>query len=374
MYIKELEKNKYRVWVDLDPDYTGKRRRKSKVIQAKTKRELQAKINAWTDSINNISECKTVSDMCNEVWPQIVANKSPNTVYGYNAAKKRIDNSIGSLDLNKLTPRALQKWVNDLSETLSPKTVVDTYSILRMCCSIATSWELLRSSPCHDVFMPKNRKKEIEILSKDDFARFCANLDKVDIDTRVCFELALFGSLRRGEIMGLHEDDIQDDGRFYVQRTRYTRLGEDFIKDTKTESGERLCILPDPVVKDIKALKRYHIERKLALGGGLWDDNPYLIKNPDGTPYHTHKPVRELKKYMESIGLQPITLHALRHTYASICISMGIDPATVSKRMGHANVSTTLSIYTHLFENQSDKDEISLALGTMMTNCRQAEN
>lgn len=174
--------------------------------------------------------------------------------------------------------------------------------------------------------------------------------------------------------MGLHEDDIQDDGRFYVQRTRYTRLGEDFIKDTKTESGERLCILPDPVVKDIKALKRYHIERKLALGGGLWDDNPYLIKNPDGTPYHTHKPVRELKKYMESIGLQPITLHALRHTYASICISMGIDPATVSKRMGHANVSTTLSIYTHLFENQSDKDEISLALGTMMTECRKAEN
>lgn len=100
MHIKELEKNKYRVWVDLDPDYTGKRRRKSKVIQAKTKRELQAKINAWTDSINNISECKTVSDMCNEVWPQIIANKSPNTVYGYNAAKKRIDKSIGSLDLN----------------------------------------------------------------------------------------------------------------------------------------------------------------------------------------------------------------------------------------------------------------------------------
>ena len=90
MHIKELEKNKYRVWVDLDPDYTGKRRRKSKVIQAKTKRELQAKIDSWTDSINNISECKTVSDMCNEVWPQIIANKSPNTVYGYNAAKKRI--------------------------------------------------------------------------------------------------------------------------------------------------------------------------------------------------------------------------------------------------------------------------------------------
>ena len=77
MYIKELEKNKYRVWVNLDPDYTGKRRRKSKVIQAKTKRELQAKINEWTESINNISDCKTVSDMCNEVWPQIVANKSP---------------------------------------------------------------------------------------------------------------------------------------------------------------------------------------------------------------------------------------------------------------------------------------------------------
>ena len=67
MHIKELEKNKYRVWVDLDPDYTGKRRRKSKVIQAKTKRELQAKINSWTEAINNISDCKTVTEISNKM-------------------------------------------------------------------------------------------------------------------------------------------------------------------------------------------------------------------------------------------------------------------------------------------------------------------
>lgn len=70
---------------------------------------------------------------------------------------------------------------------------------------------------------------------------------------------------------------------------------------------------------------------------------------------------------MERIGLEPITFHALRHTYASICISIGADPATVSKRMGHANVSTTLGIYTHLFEKKEEEDKLASALGDMLT-------
>lgn len=62
------------------------------------------------------------------VWNQVINNKSQNTVYGYNAALKRINTTMGTLDLPKLTPRAIQAWIDDLSLTLSPKTVKDTYS------------------------------------------------------------------------------------------------------------------------------------------------------------------------------------------------------------------------------------------------------
>lgn len=368
MHIKQLERNKYRVWVDLEPDYTGKRKQKSKVFHATSKKDLNAQIYDWVDSISGVSsQCKTVSDMCSVVWNQVINNKSQNTVYGYNAALKRINTTMGTLDLPKLTPRTIQAWIDDLSLTLSPKTVKDTYSILRLCCSIAVNWELLKSNPCHDVILPSNKKKEIQILSPEDFTVFCSHLDEIPLDQRVCFELALFGSLRRGEIMGILEDEIPDDGRFFIKRTRYMhRIGNEFVKDTKTSSGERLCILPQLVVDDVIALRKQHIQSKLRYGKA-WVDSPYLLKEENGEAFHASLCITRLQSYMKKIGLEPISFHALRHTYASICISLGVNPEIVSKRMGHSNISTTLGIYTHLFEQKNNDDEIASALGTMLS-------
>ena len=102
MHIKQLERNKYRVWVDLEPDYTGKRKQKSKVFHATSKKDLNVQIDDWVESIAGISsQCKTVSDMCSAVWNQVINNKSPNTVYGYNAAFNRLNTTMGTLDLLK---------------------------------------------------------------------------------------------------------------------------------------------------------------------------------------------------------------------------------------------------------------------------------
>ena len=50
-----------------------------------------------------------------------------------------------------------------------------------------------------------------------------------------------------------------------------------------------------------------------------------------------------------------VTFHALRHTHASMLIDAGIDIVKISKRLGHANVSTTLDVYSHLFAAREDK-------------------
>lgn len=366
MYIQKLSSNKYKVRIELDKTYTGQRSRKTKTFKATSKKDLLRQVEEWKRTINTASHIATVSDMCSAVWTQVIAEKSPNTVYGYNNARKRIDNTIGALPADELSPRFIQQWINDMSRKYSPKTVRDTYSILHMCSTIAVNWELMKENPCHDVIMPRSKKKEVTILSDDDFKTFCEHLGELPLDEKVLIELALFGSLRRGEIMGIYEDEIPDNGQFYVKRTRYRRVSENFTKEVKTSAGERLCILPKPVVADIQNLRKYHTSEKARLGSS-WDDNPYLIKEPDGTPFHPDKAVRRLHSYMKAIGLEPISFHALRHTYASICIAMGIDVATVSKRMGHANISTTLSIYTHLFEKKEEDDRIASALGEMMT-------
>lgn len=63
-----------------------------------------------------------------------------------------------------------------------------------------------------------------------------------------------------------------------------------------------------------------------------------------------------------------LKFHALRHTYASLCVAAGIPPLQLSRFMGHAKVTTTLAIYTHLFDD--DHTETMAALEAM---CRPVE-
>lgn len=370
MHITKLDNDRYRVWVYLPPDYNGKRKRRSKVFHASTKKELNTLIDSWYQSLTPYADkCSTVAEMCSEVWSQVISNKSPNTVHGYESALKRIKQGMGDLSLEQLSPRMIQRWISSL--TLSPKTIRDTYSVLNLCCTVAVNWEILSKNPCHDVMLPIRDKKEVEILSKEDFGKFCANLDKVDFDTRVLFELALFGSLRRGEILGIYEDEIPDNGVFEIVRSRY-KIGQDksFEKSPKTKSGQRVCVLPKPVVEDVINLRKYHLERQKELEG-LWENSPYLIKEPNGEAFHPNNASMRLNRYLKKIGLPHITFHALRHTYASMCISLGVDPVVVSQRMGHSNVTTTLSIYTHLFKQaEIHDDKIANLLGELFNESR----
>lgn len=372
MHYTQLDNERYRVWVELEPDYTGRRRRKSKVIHARTKKELKKKIDEWTASLSPASG--TVSGMVEAVWPRILQGKSPNTITKYTRERSIIDITIGSLNLDRLTPRTIQEWVYDLSASYCTGYVRALYSRLNQCCSLAVVWGLLHENPCHDVAMPRDGKKTVSIMSEADLLTFCHNLHALPPDRAVLFELALFGSLRRGEILGIYEDEIPSDGRFYIQRARYApTVSGSYVKETKTASGARPCILPNSVVQDVEALREYHAQQKEKMGA-LWHDSPYLIKQPDGSPYHATCAVGQLKAYMKAIGLEPITFHGLRHTFASVCIGIGLDPATVARRMGHSKVSTTLETYTHLFARQNQRDEVSTSLDNLIQTAQAVDN
>ena len=351
MYIRDLGGGKYRVEISDRTDYTGKRKRTSKTFKASSKRDLNKQIKEWMEGETSNG---TVEEMIATVWSNVITSKSPTTIEGYRVTRERIEKTLGKCKLSELSPRVIQEWINDLSD-YSPKTVKNTYSLMRRICTIAVSWELIKANPCHDVILPINKKKEADVLDADEFRIFVDHLDELDLDSRVMFELALFGSLRRGEIMSIKENDITENGKFRVSNARYVVNGQEYLKTTKTASSERNVYLPRFVVEDVKRLQREHLEKKLK-HGRLWGDSPFLIKTETGEALHPNRANDRLRSYMERIGLTPITFHQLRHTYASICISFGYNVETVSKRMGHSSPSTTLGIYTHLFERE---DEIS---------------
>ena len=352
MYIVKVETNKYRA--TLSQTINGKRKRYTKTFTTAKKKDAVRMAHVWEQEVlTKGSSDYTVYGLISAVWDTVIKNKSPNTIDGYNTCKGRIFATMDDINARDLSPRHIQRWVELLTNKgYSAKTIRSTYSVLSRCCSIAVAWEILPTNPCHDVILPTNTRKSTRILSQSELATFINNLDTLPLDSKVLFELALFCSLRRGEVLAIEDKPISD--RILIDRARYrSKDGIDFVKEPKTSSGKRYCSVPEFVQNDIADLRVYHEREKKRLGSA-WNDSKYLIKAEDGTPLRPQAVNERLRRYVSRIGIDHITYHQLRHTYASIVASEGTDLVTLSRLMGHSNKSTTLNIYTHLFKNEND--------------------
>lgn len=361
MYIEQVSKNKFRV--TLSQTINGKRKRHTKTFTTTKKKEAVKMAQSWEQEILSKGSSEyTLYSLISAVWDNIIKNKSPNTIDGYNTCKRRIFDTMDDINVGDLSPRFIQQWIDKLTETdtrsngtkrkYSPKTIRSTYSVLSRCCSIAVLWDILPSNPCHDVIIPNNTRKSNRILTPSELAVFINNLDTLPKDSKVLFELALFCSLRRGEVLAIEDTPIGN--RILIDKARYrSKDGTDFIKEPKTSSGKRYCSVPSFVQQDIAELRKYHASERKRLGAA-WINSKYLIKAEDGTPLKPQAVNERLRRYVKRIGIEHITFHQLRHTYASIVASEGTDLVTLSRLMGHSNKSTTLNIYTHLFQDEND--------------------
>ena len=141
-------------------------------------------------------------------------------------------------------------------KVLSPKSVRNYYSILSGMMNFAVQMELVDSSPCHNIRLPRNQKKEARYYNKDEVALFLQALENVsehELKYKAVVYVALFGGLRNGEIMGLNWDDLDEDERtISIHRTRYIKKGGIYEDVPKTQKSIREITLPDHVIALLK--------------------------------------------------------------------------------------------------------------------------
>lgn len=89
--------------------------------------------------------------------------------------------------------------------------------------------------------------------------------------------------------------------------------------------------------------------------GDLWKGSNKLFTQTDGTPIFPSRPTVWFHAFLKRHSLLPITFHQLRHTNASLLVSLGVDITTVSKRLGHSRTSTTLDIYAHSLKSRDEE-------------------
>ena len=273
---------------------------------------------------------------------------------------KRVYPAIGHLRIDKITGRHIQQFINDLAlngksfktgKPLSRKTAVHHLSFISDVFSYAVKMQMLSDNPCRLVTVPKGEKKEKEIYTLEEVEQLFGLFETAPLKYRTFFTLAIYSGFRRGELLGLEWKDIDwESNVISVRRTsNYTAEKGIYTDTTKTKKSQRSLKFPPVVMDLLRAYKAEQDEEREKLGS-KWVDYDRLFVKYNGEPMNNNTPYFWFHEFCEENNFRFCDIHSLRHFYASALINEGVDAAAVSGALGHSVISTTTSIYCHVFQ------------------------
>ena len=294
----------------------------------------------------------------------------------------RVFPALGYMHLNKISSRDIQRFINSLAQNgvnkntggaLSRKTITHHLSFISSVFEYAIKMDMLTSNPCKRVTIPKydangniSSTAEKKIYTKEQTRQFIDMLDKAEMKYKVFFTLAIYTGCRRGELMGLEWKDIDHDtGLISISRTSNYTSGKGIYTDTtKTRNSLRTIYIPQNIIELLRQYQKEQTEYKKHLGN-LWKEHDRLFTKFNGEPMSLNAPYTWLRKQCKKIGFPFYGVHTFRHLNASLQINAGVDPTTVAASLGHSTPQTTLSIYSHFFNEAKIKasNAIAEALG-----------
>ena len=261
----------------------------------------------------------------------------PSTVKSFEDTVRRfLKPAIRQVPLVKLEARHIEKMLAGLPSHLSDTTRRYCYVVLRIALGRAYKQGLVMRNVATMVDAPRKAHHEVEPLDQDELRRLIASLEGDRLEA--LYVTALATGLRQGELLGLRWQDVDlSDGTVTVRHT-LSRIGAG-LGEPKTEASRRTVRLPDSAAG---ALRRHKATQKLVR---LTDG--YVFATRTGTPLQARNVTRGFHRALQKAGVERRRFHDLRHTFATLLLSQGVDIAVVSKALGHSNVSTTADIYSH---------------------------
>lgn len=373
-YKQNRGENTWRLTVSIGSDFSGKRKRFTKTVHCNEKEADKQLALFYADcerGLVNKSDLTSVTGAAEAYLNNHTKRRCKQSVYQSteSAINIWIKPYLGKRKINKIKRFDIQEEVNFLDdEGKSPKTIRNYYSVLRGIFEYAIDMGIIDSSPCHNIRLPKKKQKEANFYTIEEVERLLRAAESTsenDLRFKCAVYLGLFGGLRRAEICGLDWDDINlDTGEIHVNRNRLIGKTIGIYEDTpKTEKSNRYVTVPSFMLSDLKNLKLQQEERKRIIGDE-YTDTSAVLQGERGAPIYPQVLQRWFTVFCKRNQIPAYGLHALRHTHASMLANLKTDKMQVSTRLGHSQLSTTLNIYTHLFE-EADR-EVATSLNDFM--------
>ncbi len=248
------------------------------------------------------------------------------------------------------------------SGQLSSKTVLEHHRLIRTILAQAEKEMLVPYNAASKAVPPKAERKDANYFQPEDLERILEALEDEPIKWRTITHLLMITGCRRGEIMGLKWDRVDfTNSQIKIDSNLLYSSKKGIYEDSpKTKGSERYIKLPGETMKLLKEYRQWFLELKLK-NGDRWQNTGFCFVRDDGTPMFPDAITAWLRKFSMKHDLPHLNPHAFRHTMASVLINSGQDIVSVSKRLGHAQTSTTLNIYAHVVAEADAKSAECLA-------------
>jgi integrase len=377
--------------LDLPRDPDGKRRQlwrghfrtHAEAVTARAKALAAAK-----EGVNVASTRVTLAAYLAETWlPAITSRVRPSTYALYEGLiRVHITPDIGTRRLQDLRGPDFNAFYGRLFvKALSAYSVRHVHAVLHRALKDAVRWQLVARNAAADANPPSpdTEAREMKTWSPGEVARFLEAVDELGrprvamVTTRsrsgteyvrpvtlppdpmqvaLWYTIALTG-MRRGEVAGLRWTDIDLEARTVsIQRARVMVAGAVEVSQPKTKHGRRVVALVPSVTAVLRTWQREQEAEREETGDAWEDRDGYVFTHAVrfsepiryGTAIRPDWVSRSFRALIARLGLPPIRLHDLRHTWATLALRAGESPKVVSDHLGHANISITMDTYSHV--------------------------
>jgi integrase len=266
--------------------------------------------------------------------------------------RRYIRPAIGTRILASLSPIEIQSaYQIMIDRKLSARTVCYAHAVLRAAIRQAIRWQLLLSDPTQGVQIPSPHCREMSVLNTDQARSF---LRAAAHSPQEClFAVALTTGMRPSEYLALCWRDIDwDRGTVSVVRSIHRHDGQWTFTDTKRARSRRIVKLQTRVFGMLRQLRDG--THSFAVSDAAFAD--LIFTTVRGEPINEQYLVKKhFKPLLREAGLPNIRLYDLRHTSATLALTVGVAPKVVSEQLGHASAAFTLDTYSHVLPHMQDE-------------------
>ena len=273
-----------------------------------------------------------------------------NTINNYKNYFKKVEKYMGTMILSEVRPLHCQNVLNKMVDNYRNSTIKQIRITMHALFDSAIENNLIASNPVVKSVNCKNGKKskpERVLTIKEQQSFLIAAQESVYFNQ---FAFILQTGLRGGELIGLKWDDIDFEScEIHIQRSMgYSYYAKEWIiGPPKSESGCRTIPLTKEAINILKSQQEKISKSKVV--SMEFKDFVFLCKK--GTPIRISDYNCALSRICNRTMIKKISMHILRHTFATRCIEAGMRPKSLQKILGHSKISTTMNLYVHVTED-----------------------